>query len=111
VDRQLQFWASDALEIPTNQREPIRKSSNVVDDERSQCVTPKTPPQLITSGVIACECQVPLHRVRWILDTRHDIKPAAYAGILRLYTPAAVARVRHELNAIDARRANRGGDS
>jgi hypothetical protein len=52
----------------------------------------------------------PLHRVLNVLGTRPHIRPAARAGTLRLYDKAAVAMVRHELGAIDARRpAQRGG--
>lgn len=61
-------------------------------------------PQLITPGVIANELQSPLHRVLHILATREHIQPSARAGTLRLYDRAAVAMVRHELNAIAARR-------
>ena len=67
----------------------------------------KTPPKLITPGVIATEVQAPLHRVLHVLATRPHIQPAARAGTLRLYDRAAVAMVRHELTAIDARRQNR----
>lgn len=62
------------------------------------------PPKLITPGVIATEVRAPLHRVLHILATRPHIQPAARAGTLRLYDRAAVAKVRHELSAIDARR-------
>jgi hypothetical protein len=61
-------------------------------------------PTLITPGVIASELGVPLHRVLHVLSTRPHIKPSARAGTLRLYDRRAVAMVRHELNAIDARR-------
>jgi hypothetical protein len=61
-------------------------------------------PKLITPGVIASELSVPLHRVLHVLRTRAHIKPSARAGTLRLYDRRAVAMVRHELNAIDARR-------
>jgi hypothetical protein len=66
-------------------------------------------PTLRTPGVIASELGVPLARVRYILSARRHITPVARAGTLRLYDKRAVAMVRHELNAIDARR-NRGGD-
>jgi hypothetical protein len=59
---------------------------------------------LITAGVIADELQVPLHRVLHILSTRGHIRPVARAGTLRLYDRRSVAMVRHEVNAIDARR-------
>jgi len=65
-------------------------------------VTPT--PQLITAGVIAAELHEPLHRVLNVLATRQHIRPAARAGTLRLYDRRAIAAVRHELNAIDARR-------
>jgi hypothetical protein len=64
-------------------------------------------PRLITSGVIATELRAPLHRVLHVLATRAHIRPAARAGTLRLYDRRAVAMVRHQLNAIDARRAQR----
>jgi hypothetical protein len=64
---------------------------------------PETP-SLITPGVIARELHVPIHRVLNVLATRQHIRPTARAGTLRLYAEEAVAMVRHELNAIDARR-------
>jgi hypothetical protein len=67
----------------------------------------KGPPRLITPGVIATEVRAPLHRVLHVLATRTHIQPAARAGTLRLYSRAAVAMVRHELTAIDARRLSR----
>ena len=62
------------------------------------------PPKLITPGVIAAQLGQPLHRILNVLSTRTHIRPAARAGTLRLYSKEAVAMVRHELNAIDARR-------
>ena len=62
------------------------------------------PPRLITPGIIAAELRQPLHRVQHVLATRRHIAPSARAGTLRLYDRRAVAMVRHELNAIDARR-------
>ncbi len=63
-----------------------------------------TEPKLLTPGRIAEQVKVPLHRVLWILATRSHIRPAARAGTLRLYEREAIAQVRHELSAIDARR-------
>ncbi len=60
--------------------------------------------KLRTPGVLAADLDVPLHRVVYILQTRDHIKPSARAGRLRLYDREAVALIRHELNAIDARR-------
>jgi hypothetical protein len=65
-------------------------------------------PRLITPGVIAAEVGQPLHRVLRVLATRPHIQPLARAGTLRLYDRRAVAMVRHELNAIDARRCRKG---
>ena len=72
---------------------------------------PKTrsTPTLRTPGVIARELDEPLHRVLYTLRTRPHIRPSARAGRLRLYDRQAVAMVRHELNAIDARRNSRKG--
>lgn len=69
----------------------------------------KPTPRLITPGVIAAEVSEPLHRVLHILATRQHIQPAARAGTLRLYERQAIAQVRHELSAIDARRQSRKG--
>lgn len=66
--------------------------------------TNETPPKLITPGVIAKQLSEPLHRVLNVLATRPHIRPSARAGTLRLYDRKAVTMVRHELNAIDARR-------
>ena len=59
-----------------------------------------------TAGVIARELNEPLHRVQHILNTREHIQPVGRAGRLRVYTAEAVAQVRHELHAIDARNAS-----
>jgi hypothetical protein len=69
----------------------------------------KPTPILTTAGVIAAEMKVSLRRVQYILATRPHIQPAARAGTLRLYEHAAVAIVRDELSAMDARRQLRKG--
>jgi len=66
-------------------------------------VTPVSTPRLRTPGVIAQELGETLQRVQYVLRTRPHIRPAALAGRLRLYDRQAVAMVRHEINAIDAR--------
>jgi len=77
--------------------------------ESEACVTmTKTIPNLITPGVIASKLVEPLHRVLNVLRTRPFLRPAARAGTLRLYAREAVAMVRHELNAIDARQSRKG---
>ena len=68
-------------------------------------------PRLRTPGVIAHELGESLARVQYVLRTRLHIKPEALAGRLRLYDRQAVAMVRHEINAIDARRASKGAAS
>ncbi len=65
-------------------------------------------PQLLTTGRIALLLGVPKHRIKHVLETRPDISPTALAGRTRLYSRQAMARIRHELNAIDANRS--GGD-
>jgi hypothetical protein len=79
-------------------------------DEAEACMIAEPVPRLITPGVIAAEVRAPLHRVLHVLATREHIQPTARAGTLRLYDRNAVAQVRHELNAIDARRCHKGGD-
>lgn len=66
-----------------------------------------TLPRLRTPGVIARELGEPLSRVVYILNTRPHIRPTALAGRLRLYDRQAVGLIRHEINAIDARRTRR----
>jgi hypothetical protein len=65
-----------------------------------------TLPRLVTSGVIAAEVGQPLDRVRHVLATRKHIRPAALAGMVRLYRRSAIAQVRYEINLIDARRSD-----
>ncbi len=73
-------------------------------------MTEGTVAKLRTPGVLAADLSEPLHRVVYVLRTREHIRPSARAGRLRLYDREAVALIRHELNAIDARREeeNRG---
>ena len=65
-------------------------------------------PRLTTPGRIAELLGQPLKRVLYVLATRKHIVPSARAGIIRLYDSRAIAQVRHELTAIDARRASEG---
>ena len=67
-----------------------------------------TVPSLLTPGRIAAQLGVTLPRVVYILATRPHISPAARAGTIRLFDRAAVAKIRYELNLIDARRAGKG---
>jgi hypothetical protein len=65
-------------------------------------------PHLLTPGRIAARLRVPLPRVLYVLTTRPHIAPSARAGTLRLYDNEALAMIRHEINAIDARKVKRG---
>ncbi len=67
-------------------------------------------PLLLTPGRIAGQLGVSLPRVLYVLATRRHILPSARAGTIRLYDRDAVAKIRHELNAIDARRSGQGAD-
>jgi hypothetical protein len=62
------------------------------------------PVQLVTAADIAARLGQPLRRVRWILATRHHIHPAARAGVVRVYSTAAIALVQNELDQIDRRK-------
>ncbi len=68
-------------------------------------------PKLNTPGRVAEILGAPLHRVLYVLRTRPHIRPSARAGILRLFDRAAIAMVRHELNAIEARQCRKGAFS
>ncbi len=63
----------------------------------------RSAPILNTTGRIARRLGVPLHRVDYVIKTRPHIAPSAFAGRLRLFDAKAVAFIRHELSAIDAR--------
>jgi methylphosphotriester-DNA--protein-cysteine methyltransferase len=65
-------------------------------------------PTLITVGVIADAVGISPDRVRRILRTRRHIRPAAYAAHMRLFRSEAIAQVRYEINAMDARRSGGG---
>ena len=65
-------------------------------------------PSLLTPGRLADEVGAPLHRVLYVLHTRLHIQPVARAGTLRLFDRAAIAKIHHELHAIDARRCRKG---
>ena len=67
-------------------------------------------PRLRTPGVIAQELGESLARVQYVLRTRPHIRPAALAGRLRLYDRQAVAMIRHECHAIDARQSGKGAE-
>ena len=68
---------------------------------------PKRPPKLDTVGRIADRYGVALHRVQYVVRAK-GITPTATAGRLRLFDSEAVARIRYELNLMDARRSGEG---
>ena len=61
----------------------------------------------LTSGDIAQAVGRSVFQVRYILDSRRDIRPVGRAGLVRLYSGEVVGRVRAELAAIDAKRDSR----
>ncbi len=61
------------------------------------------PIPLLTIGKIADELSQPVTRVAYILKTRRHIQPSAVAGVTRLFDRQALAQIRHEVNAIDAK--------
>lgn len=65
---------------------------------------PSDIPTLLTVGRIAELLGEPVHRVMYVLNSRPHITPCARAARLRLFDCRSVAMIRHELNAIDARR-------
>ncbi len=62
-----------------------------------------------TTGAIAQRLGEPLHRVEYVIRSRH-IRPAHRAGHVRIFTEADVATVREELRRIDARRQGESND-
>jgi predicted transcriptional regulator len=60
--------------------------------------------QLMTVPRIARKLNEPEHRVRRIVETRHNITPVARVGRVRVYDSDAVQQIAAELNAIDERR-------
>ena len=62
----------------------------------------KAPP-VNTVGVIATDLAVPVHRVRYVIDSR-GIQAIGRAGNARIFDAAAVARIASEIRQIDAER-------
>ena len=59
----------------------------------------------VTSGGIAEALGRDVSHVRHILASRNDIRPVGRAGLVRIYAPDVIARVRAELDAIEVKRA------
>ena len=100
--------ASAAPENSSGRGHRVARNPKAGNSGRSDVAVIPIAPRLITVGVIAEKVSAPLHRVLFILRTRAHIRPAAYADRVRLYDSRAVAMVRHELSAIDARHCSRG---
>ena len=60
--------------------------------------------ELVTVSDIATQLEQPVKRVRYVLETRPDIRPLRRVGIARVFGRDVVDRVRQELERIDARR-------
>ena len=63
-----------------------------------------TPVSLVTTADIAARLGQPLRRVQWVLATRHHIQPVALAGVVRVYSTAAMALVQDEIDRINRRK-------
>ncbi len=72
----------------------------LTDERRAR----SSPRKLLSVGQIASKLGVPFHRVRYVLDTRPYIQPAARCGIARVFDREAVKLIRHQLKGIEARR-------
>ena len=64
-------------------------------------------PRVNTIGQISTRLKCSVHQVAYVLRTRPHIQPTAIAGTARLFTEDQVAMIRHELNAIAARRVHK----
>ncbi len=57
-------------------------------------------PVLSTVGIIARRLRMPLHRIEYVISSR-NIQPDGMAGNARVFSDAAVARIKSELQRID----------
>ena len=60
--------------------------------------------RLNTVGLLAEKLGQPVHRVEYVIRTRSHINHVAVAGRTRLFDDGAARQLRHEFNAIDARK-------
>ena len=65
-------------------------------------------PRLLTVGRVAEILGKSVSRIEYILRTRVDIEPSAFAGNARLFDRAALTRIRQELDAVESRRGGKG---
>lgn len=68
--------------------------------------------ELITTGDLARELGVPLHRITYLIQ-RHQIKEDARAGVYRLYRRDTLQRIRDQILSSNHRNggAGAGGDA
>jgi hypothetical protein len=62
-----------------------------------------TPTQHLTLGRIAQRLGEPLHRIAYIVESRH-LKPSGRAGCLRIFSESDLQYIASELRRIDAER-------
>jgi len=60
-------------------------------------------PSCLTVGEIARRLGCPLHRVEYLIRSRH-IRPASRAGLLRVFSPEDMRRIASDLNRMDSKR-------
>ena len=61
------------------------------------------PPLLLTVGEIARRLQTKVHRVEYVIRSRH-IKASGWAGHARVFSEAALERIESEIKRMDSER-------
>jgi hypothetical protein len=61
------------------------------------------PPQLLTVGEIARRLQTKVHRVEYVIRSRH-IEASGWAGHARVFSEAAFERIKSEIKRMDSDR-------
>jgi DNA-binding transcriptional MerR regulator len=64
---------------------------------------PESPPIVPTVGSIAERLGVPVHRIRYVIESRR-IEPTGRAGNARIFTDSDVERIASELKRIERER-------
>jgi len=64
---------------------------------------PESPPIVPTVGSIAGRLGVPVHRIRYVIESRR-IEPTGRAGNARIFTDADVEQIASELRRIERER-------
>lgn len=84
---------------------------DAIEQVRAELAAIDAKPTAITTGTIAQRLGVSRFRVAHVLRSNPDIRPIDHDGRTRIYGADAVARVRHALNSIDAKRSAQDDDS